>query len=317
VTLPGDVLAAVQTALTRRVGRPVAVTGSAPVGGGCISPTARLETDAGPFFLKWGSPDLPDDLLAAEARGLRALAAADEVRVPAVVAEGGPGANPPEPGPSATTPDAPGADAPAWLLAEWLQPGTGGRDAWEGLGTGLAALHRHTADRFGADADNYIGSLPQSNGPMDDWTGFWIDRRLEPQLRQAIDQGLLGDDDRRRFDTLFGRLDEILAPGGQEGPSLLHGDLWGGNVHMMEDGAAIIDPSVYHGHREVDLAMSELFGGFGPEFYFAYDDTWPLEPGYDPTRRAIYQLYYLLVHVNLFGGGYVGRTRSALGTAGF
>lgn len=297
-TLPGDVLAAVQTALTRRAGGPVAVTDSAPVGGGCISPTARLETEAGTFFLKWDSPDLPDGLLAAEARGLRQLGAADEVRVPAVVAESG-------------------SDAPAWLLAEWLQPETAGRGEWEHLGAGLAALHRHTTDRFGADADNYIGSLPQANDPLDDWPGFWRARRLEPQLRQAVDRGLLGTEDRSRFDALFARLDEILAAGNEDGPSLLHGDLWSGNVHMTTNGPAIIDPSVYYGHREVDLAMSELFGGFGPEFYFAYEDVWPLDPGYDPTRRAVYQLYYLLVHVNLFGGGYVGRTRSALGTTGF
>ncbi len=308
-TLPGDVLAAVETALARHAGGPVAITGSAPVAGGCISPTARLETDRGPFFLKWGSPDLPDDLLAAEARGLRALSAAGEVRVPAVVAEGGAGS---------TDPTRPADSAgPPWLLAEWLQPNAAGREAWERLGAGLAALHRHTADRFGADADNYIGSLPQANAPLEDWPAFWRERRLEPQLRMAMDRGLLGDDDRRRFDALFERLDEILAVGNADGPSLLHGDLWSGNVHMTADGAAIIDPSVYHGHREVDLAMSELFGGFGPEFYFAYDKAWPIEPGYDPIRRAVYQLYYLLVHVNLFGGGYVGRTRNALGTAGF
>ncbi len=133
----------------------------------------------------------------------------------------------------------------------------------------------------------------------------------------ALDRGLMGDSDQRRFDDLFDHLDELLAVGNDDGPSLLHGDLWGGNVHMTDDGAAIIDPSVYHGHREVDLAMAELFGGFGPGFHAAYDRAWPLPPGYDPTRRAIYQLYYLLVHVNLFGGSYLGRTRSTLRTAGF
>ncbi|MFO7893723.1 MAG: fructosamine kinase family protein [Longimicrobiales bacterium] len=307
--LPASVRAGVEAALAERSGESAAITGAAAVGGGCISPTARVDTHAGPFFLKWGSPDLPDGLLAAEARGLRQLGRANEVRVPDVVAE--------------SSGDAPGHgsgahDGPAWLLLEWLEPGSAAPDAWARLGTRLAALHRHQADAFGADADNYIGSLPQANGPLDSWPAFWRGRRLEPQLRQAIDRGLMDDTDHRRFDALFGRLDEILAPGNDDGPSLLHGDLWGGNVHMMIDGtAAIIDPSVYHGHREVDLAMADLFGGFGHAFHAAYDDAWPLHAGYDPTRRAVYQLYYLLVHVNLFGRGYVGRTRSALEAAGF
>ena len=297
--VPVPVRDAVEAALSERAGDDVRITGTAPVGGGCISPTARLDSDAGSFFLKWGSPDLPDGILAAEARGLRQLGEAGEVRVPGVVAEGT------------------GSD-PVWLLMEWLEPGSAGRDAWARLGAELAALHRHRADRFGADTDNYIGSLPQANERMDSWPAFWRDRRLEPQLRSAIDRGLMGGADRRRFDDLFGHLQELLAVGNEDGPSLLHGDLWSGNVHMTADGAAaIIDPSVYHGHREVDLAMADLFGGFGPAFRSAYDDAWPLSPGYAPTRRAIYQLYYLLVHVNLFGSGYVGRTRSALATAGF
>ena len=300
--LPGPVRSEIEAVLRDRAGRECRITGSSSVGGGCISPTARLETDAGRFFLKLGGPDLPDGLLPAEARGLRELAAAGEVRVPAVVADG--------------TGDA-SRDRPAWLLLEWLEPGSGSRDAWIALGTALAALHRHRADRFGADTDNFIGSLPQTNGWSDSWPTFWRDRRLEPQLRMAVDSGLMDNADRRRFDDLFDHLHELLAPGNDDGPSLLHGDLWSGNVHMTAEGAAVIDPSVYHGHREVDLAMAGLFGGFPGDFFAAYDDEWPLAPGYRPTRRAVYQLYYLLVHVNLFGSGYVGRTRSTLETAGF
>ncbi|MGK7312290.1 MAG: fructosamine kinase family protein [Candidatus Longimicrobiales bacterium M2_2A_002] len=308
--VPDAVRAVIEAALADRQGEPVAVTDASAVGGGCISPTARLDTDIGPFFLKWGSPDLPDGLLAAEARGLRQLGRADEVRVPAVIAEGGDGGGA-DSGPG-SGPD----DGPAWLLLEWLEPGSGGPEAWARLGTELAALHRHRADRFGADADNYIGSLAQANGRLDRWPEFWRERRLEPQLRLATDRGLMDDSDRRRFDDLFDRLDDLLAVGNEDGPSLLHGDLWSGNVHMTDGTAAIIDPSVYHGHREVDLAMAELFGGFGPGFMAAYRETWPLQPGYAPTRRAAYQLYYLLVHVNLFGAGYVPGTRSALATAG-
>jgi fructosamine-3-kinase len=220
------------------------------------------------------------------------------VRVPGVVASGGAGAS-------------------AWLLLEWLEPGPATPRAWEDLGRALAALHRTRAERFGADQDNYIGSLPQANGWSTSWPAFWRERRLGPQQEQAVGAGLLGSADARAFDRLSHRLDELLAPAADEGASLLHGDLWSGNVHMMDGGtAAVIDPSVYHGHREVDLAMAELFGGFGGRFRHAYEESWPLAPGYDPVRRSVYQVYYLLVHVNLFGPGYVGRTREALRRTG-
>jgi fructosamine-3-kinase len=295
VTLPDAVRSAVEAALEERVGRAVAIGTASPVGGGCISPTARVETDAGDlFFLKWGGPGLPDGLLAAEAAGLRALADADAVRVPGVVAGGGEGQD-------------------AWLILEWLEPGRAGPSSWETLGRNLAALHQRRAHRFGAEDDNFIGALPQANAPADDWPEFWRTRRLEPQVRAASDRGLLGRADRARFDALYRLLDDALAPAADDGPSLLHGDLWNGNVHVLRGGEpALIDPAIYHGHREVDLAMAELFGGFAPDFLPAYDEAWPLLPGRTPRRRAIYQLYYLLVHVNLFGASYLADTRKAL-----
>jgi protein-ribulosamine 3-kinase len=302
--VPADVLRSVEAAL-RQAGADAGISDASPVGGGCISPTARLRTRHGAtYFLKWGGGDDLDALLAAEARGLGALAAAGEVRVPGVVARG-------------DAVETGSGGAPAWLLLEWLEPGGARQGSWERLGRELASLHRHRADRFGAEADNFIGSLRQSNDPAEDWPAFWRDRRLEPQLRMAVDAGLLGDRDREAFDRLFGRLDSLLAPALDDGPSLLHGDLWSGNVHMMADGTpAIIDPSVYHGHREVDLAMADLFGGFEATFRHAYEEAWPLAPGYASVRRPVYQLYYLLVHVNLFGTGYVGRTRGALESVG-
>lgn len=298
MTLPGPVQAGVERALEEWTGRPATCLRADAVAGGCISPTARIETDTGDtFFLKHGAPGLPAGLLKAEATGLRALATADAVRVPHVVGVGGEGAR-------------------AWLLLEWLEPGPARDHTWTDLGRGLAALHQHRAGQFGAEADNFIGSLPQQNTPDDDWAGFWRARRLEPQLRSAVDAGLLDDRDRARFTRLFDHLDDSLATAHEDGPSLLHGDLWNGNVHPMHDGtAALIDPSAYHGHREVDLAMADLFGGFGAEFSAAYQAAWPLAPGYAPRRRAVYQLYYLLVHVNLFGAGYLNRTRRALAVA--
>jgi fructosamine-3-kinase len=298
VNLPDEIRAAVVAALADREGHPVAITGVQRVGGGCISPTARLDTAAGPFFLKWGDEGLPAGLLHAEARGLDRLRAAGAVRVPEVVALS----------------DDQGARE--WLLMEWLEPGGAKPQSWEQLGRELAEMHGVRGDRFGGDEPNFIGSLPQQNTPMDDWAAFWRELRLEPQLRKAEDAGLASQDDRRRFNALYERLPSLLAPAADDGPSLLHGDLWNGNVHMMADGTpALIDPSVYHGHREVDLAMAALFGGFGAEFRRGYEESWPLAPGWD-RRRATYQLYYLLVHVNLFGGSYLTGTRAALQTAG-
>jgi fructosamine-3-kinase len=169
------------------------------------------------------------------------------------------------------------------------------------------------ADAFGWAADNFIGSLPQANSACVRWPQFWAEQRLFPQWERARRSGHFDAADGRAFRRLLARLDDLLAPGDADGPSLLHGDLWGGNVHVISGGeAALIDPSTYHGHREVDLAMAELFGGFGASFLPAYREAWPLAPGYDEARRALYQLYYVLVHVNLFGAGYVAGTRRVL-----
>jgi fructosamine-3-kinase len=283
---------AVRDGLARQVG---AVRSVAPVGGGCISETYRVETDGGRVFVKH-HPGAPPGMCAAEADGLRALraAAGDSLRIPAVVAT-----------------DESGGDA-AWLALEWLEPGPRGRGFGERLGRGLAALHRaEMSGGWGWEAPNYIGSLPQENAPTASWAEFWRDRRLLPQLRMAMDAGR-DTGPRAEWDRLLGRLPGLLADAEDDGPSLLHGDLWGGNVLSASGEPALIDPAVYRGHREADLAMTELFGGFGVDFHAAYHEAWPLLPGYRETRRGIYQLYYLLVHVTLFGGGYTGQALATL-----
>lgn len=266
----------------------VTIVDAAPVGGGCISNATRVETDVGTLFLKWGNERAT---FAAEADALRAL---QGVRVPGV----------------RHLSDV--AAAPPWLLMEWLEPGNISDNGWETLGQALAQFHQQQRARsFGWPHDNFIGSLPQSNAPASDWPTFWRDRRIMPQLHG------LGASGRRRIEKLLRAVDEMAAAGNDEGASLLHGDLWRGNVHGMIDGsAALIDPSVYYGHREVDLAMADLFGGFDARFWRAYEETWPLLPGHE-ERRALYQLYYLLVHVNLFGDGYVSRTMSLVARLGF
>lgn len=282
--IPEGVRGRVEDALGARL------TGVRRVGGGCISPAARVETEAGDrLFVKWAEAgEAPAGFFEAEAESLAELNATRTVRVPAVVAVG-----------------------EGWLVLEWLEPGGPSGGTMADLGRALAALHRHSGDRYGWERSNWIGSLPQANDPSADWATFWRDRRLMPQLERAYAGGYFRGPERRRFDRLLDRLEEWLAPVAAEAPSLLHGDLWSGNVHVLASGeAALVDPSCYRGHREVDLAMTELFGGFGDGFRAAYEEAWPLLPGYAESRRAVYQLYYLLVHVNLFGDAYVNRTLS-------
>jgi len=200
----------------------------------------------------------------------------------------------------------------SWLALEWLEPGRGGRDTWERLGQELAALHRVQGPAFGWDRDNFIGSLPQANQARSDWAAFWWEQRLQPQLALATGAGMLTGAEARRFAVLPEVLPQLLEAGQAEGPSLLHGDLWSGNVHVTATEACLVDPASYYGHREVDLAMAALFGGFPPAFYQAYAEAWPLTGPGAERRRACYQLYYLLVHVNLFGRGYLAGASAAL-----
>lgn len=162
----------------------------------------------------------------------------------------------------------------------------------------LAAAHRQPAPHFGWARDNYIGSTLQKNAWCDDWAQFWRERRMRPQLEMA------------GFDVDVGALDQWLENHKPQ-PSLLHGDLWSGNVGFTQTGPVVFDPAVYYGDREADLAMTELFGGFPREFYQAYDEAFPLAEGYD-KRKHLYNLYHLLNHLNLFGRGYLGQVRSCL-----
>ncbi len=178
------------------------------------------------------------------------------------------------------------------------------------LGEQLAALHGIPGDRFGWSRDNYIGTTPQLNSPSDDWIGFWRDCRLGPQLAMARDAGF-GSRLSDRGERLLAGLDVLL---GDHEPvaSLLHGDLWAGNKAYTPAGQPVIfDPASYHGDRETDIAMSELFGGFEQAFYDAYQACSPLPAGY-PLRRDLYKLYHVLNHLNLFGSAYLCRSESLI-----
>ena len=280
--------AAVRAEVGRDLG--VRITDVHGVGGGCISPAYRLMcSDGGSLFLKTAPAGAPEAMLICEAESLERIAATGTVRVPHVRAV-----------------------TPSWLALEWLEPAAADDAAWERLGRAVARMHRATSGRYGWSRANFIGPLPQSNDAADDWPAFWRTQRLEPQMRMALDQ--LGSATAARLEGLLDELEIRLRPAAEDGPSLLHGDLWNGNVHFTAEGGALIDPSSYYGHREVDLAMAALFGGFPAAFFDAYTVEWPLSDG-AAARRPVYQLYYLLVHVNLFGAGYIGRTRAALESA--
>lgn len=281
-----------ETALERATGRRARIARIDPVGGGSVSSSARLTTDTGErFFAKW-NPRGPAALFEAEADGLAALTRAGALRVPTVLGVGS---------------AAHGHGGTPWLLLEWVEAGRPGRGYASRLGEGLAELHRSAgADGvgWGWERDNFIGPLPQRNRAAASWAELWRDARLAPQLARARARGHFQGRGSAPLDRALERTPELLADV-DESPSLLHGDLWGGNVFADGEGRPVlVDPAVYRGHREVDLAMSELFGGFPAAWPEAYDAAWRIGHGYHGRRRPLYQLYYLLVHVNLFGAGY-------------
>ncbi len=255
---------------------------TSPVSGGDIAHAYQIETQHDRFLLKLHDGDDAADMFAAERVGLEAIADTNTIRTPRVIYCGI-------------------VESTAFLLMEYVAARQAGTSDYERLGRQLAQLHQTSAERFGWDTDNFIGSLPQENTWQSAWTEFYITKRLMPQFAMARHAGLLSKEEIHGEDVLYHTLGDLL---GDVAPSLLHGDLWGGNYLIAKDGTPyLIDPAVYYGHSEVDLAMSRLFGGFGNRFYEAYAEVIPPAPGAG-ERNDIYQLYYLLVHLNLFGGAY-------------
>jgi len=282
-----DVRRAVEEALGARIER------AAPVSGGDINEAFRAALSDGRVVFVKSNARAAKRMFPAEARGLSWLAEPAELRVPRVLAV-----------------SSEAGEGPSFLALEYLEPAPRRRGFDEELGQGLAALHRASPATFGLDHDNFIGRLSQSNRAAATWAEFYRRERLEPQLALAARAGRVDAALRRRFDALHARLDALAGPA--EPPARLHGDLWGGNLHVGPGGEpCLVDPAVYGGHREVDLAMMRLFGGFSERCFDAYAEAYPLAEGAD-ERVPLYQLYPLLVHVNLFGGGYVGSVSRAL-----
>ncbi len=260
------------------------------ISGGDINEAYRLDTSRGHFFMKLNSQSRYPAMFQREASGLELLKKHGKLRIPSVIAYGE------------------NADD-AFLLLEHISSASKNKNYFAHLGRGLAQQHKKTAKYFGLEEDNYIGSLAQINRKHEKWPEFFAEERLRRQMRMARDRGLADPGLSRALESLFRRLEEIFP---EEPPALLHGDLWGGNIMSDEKGdPVLIDPAVYYGHREMDLGMSRLFGGFSPDFYEEYQREYPLEKGWQ-QRIEICNLYPLMVHVNLFGGAYLASVKSIL-----
>jgi fructosamine-3-kinase len=253
------------------------------VSGGSINNSFKIVTNIGNYFLKINNTVKFPKMFELEVAGLNLLRETKTIKIPNIIHFGD-------------------TENFSFLLLEWIESSIESKNFWEIFGTSLAKLHKNTNVNFGLDYDNFIGSLKQSNSTKLDWTSFFIEERLEFQLKIARNNQLVDKSTTTKFDALFLKLDDIFP---KEKPSLLHGDLWSGNFMIDNNGnPAIFDPAGYFGHREMDIAMANLFGGFNAEFYSSYNSEFPLENNWQ-ERIDICNLYPLLVHLNLFGGAYL------------
>jgi len=252
------------------------------VSGGCINSAIGLKCIEGFYFLKWNKKTTYPFMFEAEMKGLQELHKTGVISVPLPIftAE---------------------VDNFSFLAMNFIESGQKQALFWTEFGNRLAALHKYTQASFGLDHDNYIGSLPQSNNRHETWVSFFIEERLEKLVKKACDKDLLASKHLKAFENLYIKLPELFE---EDPPALLHGDLWSGNYMADAQGLpCLIDPAIYFGHREMDIGMSLLFGGFAEEFYNVYNEAWPMEKGWR-QRIEIWNLYPLLVHLILFGAGY-------------
>jgi fructosamine-3-kinase len=276
-----------EEALRRALGEPgLRVQACEPVGGGCIHHAVKLTTTSGAWFAKWNAECAPD-LFVSEAAGLRALRkASSSLAVPEVLA-----ASPP------------GASHPGFIVMEYLAPARPGASDDAALGRGLAAVHARSSERFGFPLTTYCGPTPQANEAADSWVEFYGERRLRPLALRLEAEGRIGDSERRLVERVVERL-SALVPRATK-PSLVHGDLWSGNVLATTRGPGLVDPAVAFCDREVEFGITTLFGGFSRLFFDAYHEASPLPAGWR-ERNPLYQLYHLLNHHLIFGGHYGG-----------
>jgi protein-ribulosamine 3-kinase len=255
--------------------------------GGDINHASIIKlSDGKSLFLKWND-SAPDYMFEVESKGLKILSGANtDLEIPEVVEVG-----------------------KDFLLLSLLVPGSANSESAYGFGTELAKLHQHSSETFGLNHDNFIGKLPQSNHQHQNWADFFVSERIEPQIKLGIQSGKFESNLIPIVDVLHKTVQDLFP---NEQPALLHGDLWSGNYMFTKSGAAsIYDPAIYYGHREMDIAMTRLFGGFSSYFYEGYNSEYPLADRFE-DRIELYNLYPVLVHANLFGGGYIHRTLEIL-----
>ncbi len=285
-----SIWSAVEQSITEEIHLPFSITHKYPISGGSINRAYRIENDDQRYFLKLNQADQLN-MFEAEAAGLHELAAANAMRVALPICYGA-------------------AAGQSWLVTEYIEFGSGGRDSDYLFGQQMAVLHRQSSEQFGWMQDNTIGSTAQYNGHMQDWVDFYRERRLRVQFELVAQYGF-----RASLLSKGERLMQCLPAfftGYAPRPSLLHGDLWAGNYAFDTAGQAVIfDPAVYYGDREADIAMTKLFGGFGADFYAGYNEAWSLDDGY-AVRKTLYNLYHILNHANLFGGSYAAQAENMI-----
>jgi fructosamine-3-kinase len=283
-----SLLESIRSGLSESIGEQAELQWAGDLPGGDINQAALVQSPASRWFVKYRR-NAPPGMFEAEAKALDEIATSGCIRAPNPVAWGS-------------------ENGTAWLVMEYLELTSRGPHAL--LGEQLAALHTVTSDSHGWSVDNYIGTTPQFNRRHGNWTEFWRDCRLQPQLAMARDNGF-GSRLIDRGERLLEGLDQLLQ-GHEPVASLLHGDLWAGNKAFTTNGQPVIfDPASYYGDRETDLAMTELFGGFDAAFYTAYQACAALPAGY-PLRRELYKLYHVLNHLNLFGNAYLRRSENMI-----
>lgn len=272
----------------------ISVLSSTPVHGGDINRSFCLQCRDKSYFLKYNDAARYPGMLELEFQGLKELAAQSRLRLPGVIKTGIAGDD-------------------QYLLLEWLSPGKPGKNFWEDFGSKLAEMHLEQQQFFGWHADNYTGSLKQINTNCSDWPSFYSEYRILPLIRMIAGRKDFTSSEIRMAETLCGKMSQFFP---EEHPSLLHGDLWSGNFISGPEGQAVIfDPAVYFGHREMDIGMTLLFGGFDQRFYSAYNEVYPMKKNWE-QRTVLSQLYPLLVHAVLFGGHYLQKVREILKTYG-
>ena len=253
------------------------------VHGGDINKAYCLFASTGKYFLKVNDEDKYPGMFPREANGLDLLRKNCELIIPQIIKVGV-------------------CNKQQYLVMVWLEKGVPQKNMWENFGAALAMMHKQQQKYFGLNEDNYIGSLKQINDPRNEWHSFYTACRIMPLVKKLFEAGSFSRTDINDAEFFCNRLKNIFPPGP---PSLLHGDLWAGNYLISLSGyAAIFDPAIYFGHREMDIGMTKLFGGFDLRFYDFYNDTYPLEKGWE-KRLPVTQLYPLLVHAVLFGGHYI------------